>query len=163
MTTSNPRLPVVLALNNIRSLYNVGAIFRSADGVNAEGILLGGLTPRPPRHEIEKTALGATQTVPWEYAADLKSALLEYKKKGYTLYALEQTANSTNLFETKIQFPCVVVAGHEREGVEQEILDICDEHVELPMLGKSAKSLNVGVALSILLYSTAYSDLTNLY
>lgn len=153
MTTSSQRLPVIVALNNIRSLYNVGAIFRSADGVNAEGILLGGLTPRPPRHEIEKTALGATHTVPWEYAADLKAALLEHKKKGYTIYALEQTEKSTNLFETKIQFPCVVVAGHEREGVEQEILDVCDGHVELPMLGESAKSLNVSTATSIVLYT----------
>lgn len=142
-----------MALNNIRSLYNVGAIFRTADAVNAEGLLLGGLTPKPPRHEIEKTALGATETVPWEYAADLKAALLAYREKGYTLYALEQTETSTNLFETKLEFPCVVVAGHEREGVEQEILDICDGHVELPMLGESAKSLNVSTSTSVLLYS----------
>jgi tRNA G18 (ribose-2'-O)-methylase SpoU len=153
VTTTSTRLPVLIALNNIRSLHNVGAIFRSADGVNAEGIILGGLTPKPPRHEIEKTALGATATVPWEYRLDLKSALLEYKKRGYSIYALEQTEKSTNLFETTIKFPCVIVAGHEKEGVERGILDMCDGHVELPMLGESAKSLNVSTATSIALYS----------
>lgn len=147
------RTPVVIALNNVRSLYNVGAIFRSADGVNAEGIILGGLTPTPPRHEIEKTALGATHTVPWEYAQDLRQALATYREKGYALYALEQTERSTNLFATELRFPCVIVAGHEREGVEQGVLDMCDGHVELPMLGESAKSLNVSTATTVALYS----------
>lgn len=91
--------------------------------------------------------------MPWEYAKDLKQALLAYREKGYALYALEQTDRSTNIFATELRFPCVIVAGHEREGVEPEILEVCDGHVELPMLGQSAKSLNVSIAVSIAIYS----------
>jgi len=145
-------LPVIVALNNIRSLHNVGAIFRSADAVKAEGILLAGLTPTPPRHEIEKTALGATKTVPWEYVANLSKRLREYQQAGYAVCALEQTPRSQSLFECTIPFPCVLVVGHEREGVEAEVLTLATHHFDLPMRGHSAHSLNVSTATTVALY-----------
>jgi 23S rRNA (guanosine2251-2'-O)-methyltransferase len=146
------KLPVIIALNNVRSLHNVGAIFRSADAVNAERIILGGLTPVPPRHEIEKTALGATKTVAWEYCKDLRPKLLELKKKGYSIYALEQSTHSQDIFLTALNHPAVLVVGHEREGVENTVLNLCDAHLHIPMLGKSAHSLNVSTATTVALY-----------
>ena len=152
LPTSSKVLPLILALNNIRSLHNVGALFRSADAVKLERICLGGLTPTTPRHEIEKTALGATVTVKWEYQSSLKSALTEYKAAGYTIYALEQTSRATSLFSTPLQFPCVLIAGHEREGVEADVLDLCDQHLFIPMYGTSAHSLNVSTSTTVALY-----------
>jgi len=144
---------VIVALNNIRSLHNVGAIFRCADAVAAEKIILGGLTPVPPRDEISKTALGATETVQWEHSANLVKTLLELKEQGFTICALEQTPRSTSLFTTQAPEKVVLVVGHEREGVEQSVLDICDFHLEIPMYGKSAHSLNVSTATAIALYA----------
>ncbi len=152
---------MIIALNNIRSLHNVGAIFRCADAVAAEMVLLGGLTPVPPRDEIEKTALGATKTVKWEYSANLSTELKKLKLDGYTVYALEQTPCSTSIFETRFSEKVVLIVGHEREGVEQSILDLCDFHVEIPMYGKSAKSLNVSTATSVALYAIKNSATTS--
>ena len=150
-----PLTPVIVVLNNVRSLHNVGAIFRSADAINAEKIILGGLTPVPPRHEIEKTALGATETVPWEYCKDIIPELQRLKAEGYFLYALEQTDTAENIFETELEKPAVLVVGHEREGVEKDVLTICDFHLMIPMLGKSAKSLNVSTATTVALFQFA--------
>lgn len=152
MENSSKKFPLILVLDNVRSLFNVGAVFRSADGAGVEKIILAGLTPTPPRHEIEKTALGATKTVLWEYLVQLKAYLTAQKKAGFCLAALEQTKSSQNLFKSKLEFPLILIAGHEREGVQPEILDLCDLHLEIPMCGQSAHSLNVSSAVSIALY-----------
>lgn len=145
-------LPVILVAENIRSLHNVGALFRSADAVNLERLILAGLTATPPRHEIAKTALGATETVPWDYVRELGEKLAELRRQGYVLVALEQTDRSTDLYETDLPFPLALIVGHERMGVTPETLAQCDHHVHLPMRGRSAHSLNVSAAATAALY-----------
>jgi 23S rRNA (guanosine2251-2'-O)-methyltransferase len=148
---------ITIALNNVRSLHNVGAIFRTADAVGAS-IILGGLTPAPPREEIAKTALGTVETVQWEAAPYLFEKLLEFKNKGFTLYALEQTPTATPIDKASLTLPAVLVVGHEREGVEPDILALCDEHLVLPMYGSGAKSLNVSVAAGIAMYAFRFAN-----
>lgn len=145
-------LPFLIALNNVRSMHNIGAIFRTADAVGCQGLILGGLTPMPPRHEIDKTALGAVTTVPWHHCPDLAGYLRSYRDRGYALIAVEQTDQATDLFETSVPFPSVLVFGHERMGVEQSILDLCSLHIVLPMRGRSAHSLNVSSTVAIASY-----------
>ena len=145
-------MDLILALDNIRSLQNVGAIFRTADGAGVSRLILGGLTATPPRHEIEKTALGATETVPWEYAADLARRLRTLAAEGYTLYALELTPVSVPVYTCQLKGPAVLVLGHEREGVQPDVLALCPTHLSLPMRGSSARSLNVAVAAGIAAY-----------
>lgn len=148
----NSKIPLVLVLDNVRSLYNVGAILRTAEAAGIEEVILSGLTPAPPRTEIDKTSLGALKTLKCRYVRDFKSEALSYLEKGYTLAALEQTETSINPFEYTIPFPLVLVVGHEREGVQSEILTLCSLHLELPMLGTSVHSLNVSTATGIALY-----------
>ena len=149
------KLPLVLIAENIRSLHNVGSLFRSSDGAGIQKIILTGLTPTPPRHEISKTALGTVQTVAWEYQKDSLSAGLELKKAGYTLYSLEQTPCARNIFHIKLQGPAALVIGHEREGVESSTLAVFNNHLYIPMQGSGAHSLNVSNAASIALYEFA--------
>ena len=144
-------LPVILLLDNVRSLHNVGSLFRSADGAGIQRIILCGLTPVPPRAEITKTALGATHSLPWEYAANSVLAIKKYMPT-YSPIALEQTLNSTNLYETALTVPLLLVVGHERSGISPEVLSVCQTHVHLPMFGTSAHSLNVSIAGSLALY-----------
>lgn len=153
-----------LLLNNIRSLLNVGAIFRTADAVGVEEILLTGATGYPPRHEISKTALGAENIVKWEYFVDPIEAIESIKSKrrdaihcvSHLIITLEQTPKSQNIFNWSIpknfDGNLVIIVGHEREGVEQKLLDLADVHLEIPMYGKSAKSLNVATSTGIALY-----------
>ncbi|MBU6389556.1 TrmH family RNA methyltransferase [Patescibacteria group bacterium] len=148
----NPRLPGILVLENIRSLHNVGAIFRTADAAHVQRLILAGTTPKPPRHEIDKTALGAVETVPWEWTSRLNRYLRERKQEGYHLYALEQTGTAVDIFSADLLFPFILIAGHEREGVSRETLAECPVHLELPMRGESAHSLNVSTAAAIALY-----------
>jgi tRNA G18 (ribose-2'-O)-methylase SpoU len=145
-------MDLILVLDNVRSLHNVGAIFRTADGAGVSSIILGGLTPTPPRHEITKTALGATDTVPWEYSRDLAQRLKELKTKGYAIYALELSQTAVPIYQTQLTTPSVLIVGHEREGVHPDLLQLADVHIKLPMLGTSAHSLNVSVATGIAVY-----------
>lgn len=147
-------MSIFLLLNNIRSLLNVGAIFRTADAVGVSKILLTGATGCPPRHEISKTALGAQNIVDWEYFVDPIKAIESVKLT--KIIALEQTPKSQNIFDWQIpnQFNgnLILIVGHEREGVEQKLLDLANVHLEIPMYGQSAKSLNVATATGIALY-----------
>ncbi len=149
------RLPLVLVLDNVRSLHNVGALFRSADAVNLERILLCGLTPVPPRLEIEKTALGATDTVPWQYYPGTLEAVTTLQQAGYTLYALEQTPQAQDIVQTDLTAPAALILGHEREGIAPDILAAADIQLQIPMRGKSAHSLNVSTAGTVALYEFA--------
>jgi tRNA G18 (ribose-2'-O)-methylase SpoU len=152
------RLPVEVLLDNVRSLYNVGSIFRTSDGAMIEKLYLCGFTPHPPRKEIEKTALGATQSVPWEYRRDARDLLVNMKGKGVRLCVLELTTNSIPYYEIKKDdFPLCLVIGNELTGVSKEIVEIADLAIEIPMFGIK-HSLNVAVA-----YGIALLELSKIY
>jgi len=148
---TEPRSGVYLILDNIRSMYNVGAIFRTADAARVEKIYLCGITATPPRKEIEKTALKTIEYVPWEYATDTRLKIKDLKKQGIQIIALEQTNKSINYKEFSYQKPCAIVIGHEVDGVSDDVLALCDAAIEIPMLGIS-NSLNVATATGVILY-----------
>jgi tRNA G18 (ribose-2'-O)-methylase SpoU len=146
------RLPVEIVLDNVRSLYNVGSIFRTSDGAVIEKLYLCGFTPRPPRREIEKTALGATQSVLWEYHQSARDLLLKVKERGIKLCALELTTDSIPYAEIKKDdFPLCLVIGNELTGVSKEVIEMVDLAIEIPMYGIK-HSLNVAVAYGIALF-----------
>ena len=145
------RLPVSVVLNNIRSLYNVGSIFRTADGAGVEKIWLCGITGYPPNNQISKTALGAELRVSWEYQSDIVVVLKELKAQGYQLVLLEQLEESSLYQDFVAQSPTCLIVGNEIEGVSQQILDLCDEAIEIEMAGVK-NSLNVSVAFGVAIY-----------
>jgi 23S rRNA (guanosine2251-2'-O)-methyltransferase len=148
------RMPVVLVVDNVRSLYNVGSIFRSCDGVAVEKLWLCGYTPHPPRREIDKTALGATESVPWQHVHDVREALVRVRDDGFRIAALEQTDAGRSLFTVAPEdFPLALVIGNEIDGVSDEALALCDMAFELPMRG-AKHSLNVAVAAGVALYES---------
>ncbi|AFH49982.1 rRNA methylase [Ignavibacterium album JCM 16511] len=150
--SSANRMPVYVILNSIRSNYNVGSIFRTSDGAMIEKLYLCGYTPHPPKKEILKTALGATDSVNWEYVKDPLNVIKELKVKGIKICALELTENSKPYFEISgNNFPLALVVGNEISGVSQEILDHCDFSIEIPQYGIK-QSLNVAVAYGIAIY-----------
>lgn len=147
-----PRMPILGCLDNIRSLYNVGSIFRTSDGANIQALFLCGYTPRPPRKEIEKTALGATQTVPWIYYANPLDALKQARSEGATICVLEHTTASIPHYGiTKADFPICLVVGNEITGVSGPIIEVADKAIEIPMFG-TKQSLNAAVAYGIALF-----------
>ena len=145
------RLPVYGLLDNIRSAWNVGSMFRTADAVGLGGLFLCGMTATPPRPDIEKTALGATLNVPWDYWSDSTAAARRIKESGIALVALEQTERASAWDDFAYPFPHCFVVGHEVSGVRPEILDLADHVVEIPMAGIK-HSLNVAVSFGILAY-----------
>jgi len=147
------KTPIVLVLDNIRSLHNVGSAFRTADAFLIEKIYLCGVTGIPPNKEIEKTALGATSTVEWVYAKNTVDAIDELKQKNYKIYSIEQADDSVKLhkIETNESSPLALVFGNEVYGVEQAIIDMSDAVIEIPQLG-TKHSLNVSVSLGIVLW-----------
>ena len=143
------RHPVIGLLEDIRSLYNVGSCFRTADAMLLRKLVLTGYTPTPPRKEIFKTALGATESVPWEYHRDPLEAVALLREEGVHLYALEITDRSIPLDAPGgIEFPAALIAGNEIGGVSQRTLDHCDGAIEIPMYGVK-HSLNIAVAFGI--------------
>lgn len=149
--TGIPRLPVYVILENVRSLHNVGASFRTADALRIERLILTGFTGKPPRSEIDKVALGAVETVPWTVYDNSATAINELKKQGIQVIGLEQTTDSIDFQDFKYEFPVALILGHEFDGIEQETLDNCDACVEIPMNG-TKQSLNVSTALGVLGY-----------
>ncbi len=144
---------VVVILDNIRSMHNVGSVFRSADAFLVEGICLCGYTPQPPHRDIHKTALGATETIDWIHLPTTIEAVQQLKEKGYKVFALEQAEGSISLDQCKAQnlFPLAIVLGNEVEGVDAEVLQLCDGCIEIPQFGMK-HSLNVSVAAGIVLW-----------
>jgi tRNA G18 (ribose-2'-O)-methylase SpoU len=145
------RTPIYVILDNIRSLYNVGAIFRTSDGVMAEKIYLCGMTGMPPRKEISKTSLGADQTVPWEYKEKAVDAVKELKKKGIQIVTLELSEPGNHYADVDFDFPVALVLGHEIDGIKDEVMEMADLSIEIPMLGR-ANSLNVATSYGIAVY-----------
>ena len=142
---------IYILLNNIRSLHNVGSIFRTSDGAGIKKIFLCGQTGYPPRDEISKTAIGAEEIVPWQYYIDPIDCIKKLKKKGVQIIALEQTDKSIDYKKFKPKYPTCLIVGHEIDGVSDEILELCDDAIEIPMKGEK-KSLNVSVAFGIAIY-----------
>jgi tRNA G18 (ribose-2'-O)-methylase SpoU len=144
-------LPVTIALDNVRSMYNVGAFFRTADGAGIERLLLSGITARPPKNAITKTALGAEERVAWEAVDDLSVCLASLRADGYEIAAIETSTRAVDLFDWRPHFPVCVLFGHEVEGLSSELLAACDTHVRIPMLGLK-HSLNVASAGAVVMY-----------
>jgi tRNA G18 (ribose-2'-O)-methylase SpoU len=153
-------LPLIAALEDIRSLHNVGSIFRTADGAGVNHLILTGITGCPPRKQIAKTSLGAEDNITWEYRAGFLDVLPDLKKAGMQIIGLECTDQSRLLNEViaeeKIQSPICLVVGNEVTGISQEVLANCDQVCHLPMRGTKA-SLNVSVAFGIAAYALADS------
>ena len=145
------RLPVCVLLDNVRSLYNVGSFFRTADGMGLEKLYLSGITGKPPKKALSKTALGAEETVAWEHSWDAVAMLQQLRSRGFEIAAVETSMRSVDLFDWAPRFPVCVVFGHEVEGVRPEALALCDTHVRIPMLGIK-HSLNVATAGGVVLY-----------
>ena len=147
---------IVVLLDNIRSLYNTGSILRTADASGVERVVLCGITPRPDqghkqRRAIAKTALGAEDSVQWEYHADTDTALQQMASAGYQIVAVETSQDAVDLFTWTPQWPVCLVFGHEREGVSPDLDDRFDTVIRIPMLGKK-RSLNVATAAGVVLY-----------
>ena len=153
------RLPFTIILNNIRSLYNVGSIFRTADGVGVEKIWLCGITGHPPHQQITKTALSAENHVPWEYSQDIRRVLKHLRERHYQIVLLEQTNESRPYNEFKPCVPVSLIIGNEIEGASETILSFCDEAIDIEMAGLK-NSLNVAVAFGIVAYDIRYKLIT---
>lgn len=148
------KIPLVVVLDNVRSLNNIGSIFRTADAFRIEEVLLCGITARPPHKDIRKTALGATESVAWRYFEQTQEALNDLRSKNYKIAAVEQAENAyaLNDFEVDLSQGLAVVFGHEVQGVAQEVVDLCDAVIEIPQFG-TKHSLNVSVSAGIVLWN----------
>lgn len=147
------KIPVIIVLDDVRSAYNVGAIFRTADAFLIEAIFLCGFTPFPPHREIQKTALGANETVAWKYFINIEDAVSELKNSGFKIVSIEQTEQSVSLdkFEPEKNQKLAVIFGNEVGGVSQKIIDASDVCVEIPQYG-TKHSLNIAVCAGIVLW-----------
>ncbi|HVS91010.1 MAG TPA: RNA methyltransferase [Mucilaginibacter sp.] len=147
------KLPVVVVLDNVRSMHNVGSVFRTCDGFAIEKIYLCGITGQPPHREIEKTALGATQSIDWTYCANTLQAVQELRKSGYILVAIEQAEKSIalNEFEAEGGKKYALIFGNEVNGVSDEVMQNIDVCIEIPQFG-TKHSFNVVVSAGIVLW-----------
>ena len=144
--------PLVVVMDNIRSMHNVGSVFRTADAFLISGICLCGFTPQPPHRDIHKTALGATDSVDWLYYEHTVDAVLALKARGYKVLAIEQTEGSIMLDEyVDKQMPTAFVFGNEVDGVSDEVIQVCDGVIEIPQWGMK-HSLNISVAAGVVLW-----------
>ncbi|MBN1355531.1 RNA methyltransferase [bacterium] len=154
------RFPVYVLLENIRSLHNVGSVFRTSDAARIEHLFLTGITGFPPRREISKTALGAEKTVPFTHAPDPLPVIDELKRKNVQIIAVEHTRESTSLFDARMDFPVCFVFGYEIEGIMQPTLDRCHTALQIPMFGHKG-SVNIAVACGIVLFEAVRRLLNN--
>jgi tRNA G18 (ribose-2'-O)-methylase SpoU len=154
------KMPLVIVLDNVRSLHNVGSVFRTADAFLVKCIYLCGITGTPPNKEIQKTALGATDSVSWKHQNNTIDAITELKQNGYTIFAIEQTENALmlNKVEMREEERIAVVFGNEVKGVAQEVINICDGVIEIPQLG-TKHSLNIAVSAGIVCWHLVQSRL----
>ena len=150
---SAKKRPVVVLLDNIRSMHNVGAVLRTADAFCIEKVYLCGITPRPPHREIRKTAIGAEESVDWEYAENILPIAQQLKAAGYQLLPLEQAEGSTSIeaFVPDSSIPYALIVGHEIDGVQQTVIDLAATCLEIPQYG-TKHSLNVSVAAGIAMH-----------
>lgn len=147
------KTPIIIVLDNVRSLHNVGSVFRTADAFLVEAVYLCGITGCPPNKEIQKTALGATESVIWKYFKDTLEAVEELKKEKYAVFAVEQAENAVmlNEFSAKGEEKIAIVFGNEVKGVLQDVVNKCDGVIEIPQLG-TKHSLNISVSAGIVIW-----------
>lgn len=147
------KIPLVVVLDNVRSMHNVGAVFRTGDAFLVEKIVLCGITPQPPHREIHKSALGATESVDWHYFDDISEAILKLKKENFEVLGIEQTTNSVMIseFEISKNKKYALVLGNEVDGISDEALSLCDHFLEIPQMG-TKHSLNVSVCGGIAMW-----------
>jgi len=161
------KLPLVVVLDNVRSQHNIGAVFRTADAMCIEEVILCGICCCPPNTEIHKTALGAEESVAWRYFMDTLDAVRSLQSEGYTVYAIEQAHDSITLEDFALQIinhksqitncpKTAVILGHEVFGVQQEVIDLCKGCIEIPQYG-TKHSMNVSVTAGIVMYRLASS------
>ncbi len=158
--------PVVEALlDNIRSTYNVGSMFRAADGAGLRCLHLCGITPTPENQKVVKTALGAEKSVPWEYGRNSVIVTQELKNRGYTVFALEASSQSQSIFDLDLSMakdPILLVAGNEINGVDPDVLALSDQVIWIPMQGQK-ESLNVALAFGIAAYTLRFAYKNHYY
>ena len=156
------KIPTIIILENIRSAHNVGAVFRNSDAFIIERIILCGITPCPPNRQIAKTALGATDSIKWEYEEKSQQIIKKLKKEGYSIISIEQVENSTRLENFKIEKhkKIALIFGNEINGVEQESINMSDEVVEIPQYG-TKHSLNISVCSGIILWEIFKNNKNN--
>jgi len=147
------KAPLMVVLDNVRSLNNIGSVFRTADAFRLEGIYLCGITATPPHREIHKTALGATESVYWEYREKTTDAISELKEMGYRIFSVEQTEGALMLDQVQLSLDqkYALVFGHEIRGVDQQVVDMSDQCIEIPQYG-TKHSLNIAVAAGIVIW-----------
>ena len=150
---SADKLPLIVILDDVRSMHNVGSVFRTSDAFRLEAVYLCGITSTPPSAEIHKTALGAEDSVDWKYYTDVCEAVRELQSKGYEVYAVEQAEGSTMLqdFIPLNNRKYAVILGNEVKGVHQEVIDMCDGCLEIPQYG-TKHSMNVSVTGGIIIW-----------
>lgn len=153
---ASDKLPLTVVLDNVRSLHNVGSVFRTSDAFRVECIILCGITAVPPHAEIHKTALGAEDVVEWQYFPDTMQAVEALRQKGYGIYAIEQVKGSVPLQEFGVEDGrhYAVIMGNEVKGVQQQIVDACDGAIEIPQFG-TKHSLNVSVTTGMVIWEFA--------
>lgn len=151
-----PKIPLVVILDNVRSLHNVGSVFRTSDAYCVEKVILCGITATPPNADIHKSALGAEFSVDWEYYKETTEAVNELKQAGYTILAIEQAHDSINMdtFKAEKENKYAVILGNEVKGVQQSVIDLSDGCLELPQFG-TKHSLNVSVTAGIVIWEFA--------
>ena len=157
---ASEKVPLIVVLDDVRSLYNVGSVFRTGDAFRIEAIYLCGITATPPHNEIHKTALGAEDSVDWRYFKTADEAVEELQRNGYFVYAVEQAEGSTKLQEIaspsrgRLEGVFAVVLGNEVKGVHQSVVDLCDDCLEIPQYG-TKHSMNVSVTAGIVIWEFA--------
>jgi len=149
----NKHLPISVILYNVRSMYNVGTFFRTCDAANINELILTGFTPYPPRNEIDKTALGATDSVIWQYNKNVFDAINEQKKTNKSKIIAVELTNKSRQYSSlnKDDYPLCLVFGNELTGIDDNVLEYCDDAIEIPMYGVK-HSLNVGVCGGIVIF-----------
>ncbi|MEP6700535.1 MAG: RNA methyltransferase [Bacteroidota bacterium] len=154
------KTPVIVVLENIRSAYNVGSVFRTADAFLIEAIYIIGFTAQPPHKEIKKTALGAEETVIWKHFNDSAEAIEELKNNGFKVFAVEQVEGSISLEKISAKSKMALIFGNEKAGVEQATISLCDGCIEIPQLGMK-HSLNIATAAGVVLWELVRTRILN--
>ncbi len=147
------KTPIIVVLDNVRSLNNVGSVFRTSDALCLQEIYLCGITPTPPNNDIHKTALGAEDSMEWSYYENTQEAISDLQNKGFKVYSVEQADQSLSLtdFKPEVNSPVALVFGNEVKGVQQSVVDICDGCIEIPQFG-TKHSFNISVSAGIVLW-----------
>jgi 23S rRNA (guanosine2251-2'-O)-methyltransferase len=154
LTKNNKTIPLTLILDSLRSSFNIGSIFRTAECFSINELILCGYTATPENEKVQKTSMGTSDFVKWQSIKQTEEAITELKKQGVKIYALETTSNATSIHKTKFEEPCALVLGNEALGISKEILRLVDEIISVPLSGRK-NSLNVGVTAAICCYEVS--------